>query len=135
MKQRKYFYIEEGNEFMQLAKELAKTKSLDPDWPTGAVVVKDGQVIGGGWNGSDYHAKYGCRRKELGIATGERYELCEGCHPKNHSEVRAIKNTRERGNETLGSEIYLWGHWWCCQDCWQAKIGRASCRERVYVLV
>ena len=142
MKRRKYFYVEEENQFMQVAKELAKTRSLDPDWPTGGVLVstrgrsssgrKDGQVIGGGWNGSEYHLQFGCERKRLGIKTGERYDLCEGCDPKNHSEPRAIADAKNKGHDCNNADLYMWGHWWCCEPCWQALIDAGV--KKVYLM-
>lgn len=115
----KYFYVVEQNPFMREAKKVAEEQSLDRDWPTGVVVVKNGQVISRGANGSEYHQKYGCKRKELGIKTGERYDLCEGCDPRYHAEVRAIQAA---GVTARGSNLYLWGHWWCCESCWQVMV-------------
>jgi deoxycytidylate deaminase len=89
------------------------------------VIVKNGKIIAHGANGSDYHEKHGCERKKQGIPTGEGYELCEGCHPKNHAEAKALKDARAQGltrKDTRGSEVYLWGHWWCCQPCWEKMI-------------
>lgn len=129
---RRYFYVDEGNEFMRQARRVAEERSLDPDWPTGAVVVKDGKVIGRGANGSEYHRQYGCRRKELGIKTGERYDLCEGCGPRYHAEARAIADARLTGLNLVNSEVYLWGHWWCCEACWQVMIDAGI--DKVYLL-
>jgi len=57
-----------------------------------------------------------------GIPTGQQYELCEGCHPKNHSEPRAIADAKKNGHDTKGADLYLWGHWWACETCWQTMI-------------
>jgi deoxycytidylate deaminase len=125
----KYPYIPEGREIeyvsamhpaMQAAKEFARLHSLDKGQPTGSALEKNGVVIGLGANGSDYHLKHGCERVRQGIPTGQRYELCEGCHPKNHSEPRAIGAARTSGRDPAGSNLYLWGHWWCCEPCWSA---------------
>jgi deoxycytidylate deaminase len=118
----KIYYVAAENEHMQAAKEFAREKSLDKVMPTGTVLVKDGKVIGRGANGSDYHEKNGCERVRLNIPTGEGYELCEGCSPKNHSEPKAIADASEKGNKAEGAKAYLWGHWWCCESCWQAMI-------------
>ncbi len=131
IKQIEYPYIPEGrsikysnekDSFMQAAKKIAKVFSLDETMPGGAVVVKEGIVIGYGANGSDYHKKHPCQRIVVGCKTGEGYELCEGCHPKNHSEPKAVSNAQERGFDTGGADLYLWGHWWCCKWCWDAMI-------------
>jgi deoxycytidylate deaminase len=110
-------YTESDNKFMQAAKEAARNKSLDATMPTGTVLVKNGEIIGQGANGSDYHESNGCERVRLGIPTGQGYDLCEGCSPKNHSEPRAIEDARANGNDPEGAEAVLWGHWWCCESC------------------
>lgn len=124
---REILYVSDDDIFLQEAKKVAEKFSLDPDHPIGCVVVKNGEVIGFGANGSDYHEKYGCERKRLNIPTGEGYELCEGCHPKNHAEQTAIANVQkkfgEKSKEVLvGADVYLWGHWWCCHSCWGVMI-------------
>jgi len=114
---------------MREAEEVAQ-EAGDRDWPTGVVIVKTGKIIGRGANGSEYHLKHGCERKRLGIATGERYDLCEGCDPKHHAETRAIAAARLTGTDLVNGEVYsegassayLWGHWWCCENCWQVMI-------------
>ena len=125
---RRYFYVSEENEFMREAKKVAESKSLDREWPTGVVVVKDGSIIGRGANGSEYHLQHGCERKRLGIATGERYDLCEGCDPKNHGEPRAIRDA----GDARGADVYMWGHWWCCEPCRQAMIDAGI--NKVYLM-
>lgn len=115
---RKILYVPEEHEWMQAAKRAAETKSLDKQFPTGAVVVKDNAIIGEGANGSIIHEQMGCERKRLNIPTGQGYELCEGCQPDNHAETGAVRNAIEK--ELLGqdADLYLWGHWWCCEGCW-----------------
>ena len=110
------------NTFMQAAKKAAQDHSLDKKHPTGAVIVMDDVILGRGANGSSYHEENGCERKRLNIPTGEGYELCEGCSPKNHAEPTAIRNAIEKGNSPQGADLYLWGHWWCCEGCWGAMI-------------
>ncbi len=115
-------YVSVNNEYIQEAKKYARENSLDKTMPTGSVVVKDSAVIGRGANGSDYHQTHECERVKQHIPTGQGYELCEGCHPKNHSEPKAIKNAKDQGNDTNGADLYLWGHWWCCEPCWNAMV-------------
>ncbi|PID70741.1 hypothetical protein CSB37_01495 [bacterium DOLZORAL124_38_8] len=110
------------NPFLQAAKKAAETESLDPNFPTGAVLVQNETIIGQGANGSHWHQQHGCERKRLSSKTGEDYELCEGCHPKNHAEQKAIKNAQKQGHSTNGADLYLWGHWWCCHSCWEKMI-------------
>lgn len=115
-------YVSRDNEFIIVAREYARDNSLDKEMSSGAVLVKDGKIVGIGANGSDYHNKNNCRRIELGYKTGEGYELCEGCHPKNHSERTAIVNAADEGSEISNADLYLWGHWWCCEPCWEIII-------------
>jgi len=111
-------YIPASNPFMVEAKEYACLNSLDKEMPNTSLVVKDNIVIGWGANGSVYHETHECERVKQNIPTGEGYELCEGCHPKNHGEARAIKDAQDRGYDLRGSDLYMWGHWWCCKNCW-----------------
>ncbi len=107
--------------FLDLASEVCESESLDKGHPTATVIVKHDKILGHGANGSDYHAKHGCERKRLNVPTGRGYELCEGCHPKNHSEAKAVGNAVEsgRGDELRGATAYLYGHWWCCPSCYE----------------
>ena len=114
----RFRYVPADNPFMRLARSCAKNHSLDKTMPTGAVIVNSGVIIGEGANGSSYHDKYGCERVRQGIPTGQRYELCEGCHPKNHAEAKAVADAINQGKDTTGAELYLWGHWWACEPCW-----------------
>ena len=107
---------------MQEAQIYAKEHSLDDTVKTGVVIEKDRKIIGHGANGSDYHSTHGCERVKRGIPTGQGYELCEGCHPKNHAEPRAIADAIARGLSLAGADLYLWGHWWACEPCWNAII-------------
>src|SRR3989338_2568066 len=125
-------YVDMEDKYMQMAKEYAQKNSLDLVMPTASVIVKDGKVIGMGANGSDYHKAHECERVKQGIPTGQGYELCEGCHPKNHSEPRAISQANDEQRITNNADLYLWGHWWCCEPCWSAMI-TAGIRD-VYLL-
>ena len=115
-------YVPAENEYIVAARNYAETNSLDKTMPGAAVVVKDGEIIGIGANGSLFHKTNVCRRVELGCKSGEGYELCEGCHPKNHSEPSAILDATNKENDTKGADLYLWGHWWFCEPCWYAMI-------------
>ncbi|HYC83335.1 MAG TPA: deaminase [Candidatus Paceibacterota bacterium] len=115
-------YVPPDDGYMLAAREIAQQKSLDKVMPTGAVVVRDSKIIGRGANGSDYHAENQCERVKRGIPTGQGYELCEGCSPKNHAELRATENAKANGYDPAGADLYLWGHWWCCESCWRAMI-------------
>jgi len=115
-------YVKEDHEFMQAAKQAAHALSFDPKHPIGAVIVKNGVIIGQGANGSVFHHWLGCLRKLLKIPTGKGYWLCPGCQPRHHAEPSALKAVQRDGIEVSGADMYLWGHWWCCQACWEKMI-------------
>jgi deoxycytidylate deaminase len=126
---------------MLRAKEWARLHSLDKHAPNASVIVKDGVEIAIGANGSNFHqqpkniAVYGpkgCRRVYIGAKTGEQYEECDGCHPKNHGEPRALADAAARGIDVHGAEVYMWGHWWCCKWCCEKM--EAAGITAVYVL-
>jgi deoxycytidylate deaminase len=119
---RTILYVAAEHPSMRVAREHALTYSLDDAVKTGSVVVIEGVIVGRGANGSDYHKSNICERVRQKIPTGQGYELCEGCHPKNHSEPRAIISAQQNGYDTQGADLYLWGHWWCCEPCWRAII-------------
>ena len=127
-----YKYASGDNPFMEEAREYAKKHSKDKNMPNASVLVKGGKVIGRGANGSTYHDTHECERVKLKIPTGQGYELCEGCHSKNHSEPKVIADAQTRGEDTRGADVYLWGHWWCCEPCWHAMI-KAGIKD-VYLL-
>lgn len=115
-------YVPKTDPYLQAAKEFARHESLDAVMPNASVIVKNGEILGWGANGSNYHDNNPCKRIELGSKTGEDYDKCEGCHPKNHSEPTAIRDALQHGRDVNGAELYLWGHWWCCQPCWDAML-------------
>lgn len=131
-------YVPGNNMYICVARDFARLNSLDPVHPTGTVIVKHEQIVSFGANGSSYHETHGCERKKLGCKTGEGYELCEGCHPKNHSEASAIRNAKAFDRPTEGADLYLWGHWWCCKPCWnsilEAKINQVFLLEGSEIL-
>ena len=137
--------VSAGNAFMQEAERMAKNKSTDFYHPTGAVVVKNGVVIGRAANQSrlknkkliSFHKNYFCVRRMLKIKSGEKYWLCPGCSPCTyHAEsgaVRdALKNAHGVQENVQDADVYLWGHWWCCKPCWDAMIARGI--KDVYLL-
>lgn len=130
---KKILYVGETNEFMRAARDTASKDSLDKIMPTGSVIVLEGKIIGRGANGSDYHEKNGCERVRRNIPTGQNYELCAGCHPKNHSEPKAISQALKKVSpaELAKADLYLWGHWWLCQPCWNAI--KSAGIEKVYL--
>lgn len=119
---RTILYVPESNPYMQEAKRFTKENSLDKVMPNGSVIVKNGKIVVEGANGSIYHDTHECERIKQNIPTGQGYELCEGCHPKNHGETSAVKIAKEKNIDINGADLYLWGHWWCCEPCWNRMI-------------
>lgn len=115
-------YVDLSNEFMQEAERLAREESLDKVMPVGCVVVRDRKILGRGANGSTFHDNNPCERIIQNIPTGQGYELCAGCHPKNHGEPTAIADALTKTASLKGAEMYLWGHWWCCEPCWKSML-------------
>ena len=94
--------------FMQIAKD-ASTRSTCLRRQHGAVIVRNNQVVSVGYNGSPKrmpHCEYlGCLREELGIPSGERYELCRSVHAEANALIQAAKN----GVSIDGSTMYVTG--------------------------
>jgi deoxycytidylate deaminase len=131
MKKIEYPYLPEGreikyvgrdDEFMREAYKVAKEYKGSLKQPNGAVLVKDGVIIGRGSIGMGYHFEHGCERIKHNMPTGVGYDLCSGCHSDNHGEAQAIKNAIDDGYDPKGADLYLWGHWWYCKDCWDKMI-------------
>ncbi len=123
-------YVPESNIFMSQAKDEAK-KSNDQSMPNGSVIVSDGVVVGRASNKPalsnqkllKLHKKY-CIRRMLNIPSGQKYWLCPGCASHaNHGEYRAVLDVQKKNiNNLKNPELYLWGHWWCCEPCWNKML-------------
>jgi len=121
---RVYLYAPESNPFMKEAlDEVAKMEVECPEVnrPTAATLVKEGQVVAKGRNGS-IHSTF-CPRVALASLSGQDYDYCPNhCHSKNHAEATTINKAKEKRVDTRGTDLYLAGHWWACQPCWDAMI-------------
>ncbi len=76
----------------------------------GAILVKSDEIISTGYNGAPRGRKNcvdlgRCTRDELGIPSGERYELCRSVH----AEANCIISAARR--ETIGATLYM-----ACRD-------------------
>ena len=74
----------------------------------GAIIVKNDEILSTGYNGAPRGRQNctdlcRCRREELQIPSGERYELCRSVH----AEANAIISASRR--DMLGATIYLVG--------------------------
>ena len=74
----------------------------------GAIIVRNDEIISTGYNGAPRGRKncsdlgY-CKREQLSIHSGERYELCRSVH----AEANAIISASRR--DTIGATMYLVG--------------------------
>lgn len=125
-------YVSDANVFMAEAKKTCLEKSTDHYHPTGAVVVKDGVILGKGANQSalrnkhllSLHKRYFCLRRFFNVKSGEKYWVCPGCASAvMHAETRAVRDALKSQQTLAGCELYLWGHWWCCKPCWDSMLG------------
>ena len=131
---RSFKFVPDGHLFLEKAKQARQRLAGDPIWPNGAVLVKDGCVIAQAGNGFNRgsHFLHICPRIVFDCPSGQGYELC-GLHgPSGHAEQMVIRVAQEAGENTHGADLYMYGHWWCCQPCWDAMIA-AGIRD-VYLL-
>ena len=91
--------------FMQIA-DVVSRRSTCIRRNVGAVIVKDKRILATGYNGAPsglaHCADVGCLREELGIASGERHEICRGLHAEQNAIIQAAKY----GIAIEGSTIY-----------------------------
>ena len=74
----------------------------------GAVIVKDDEIISTGYNGAPRGSENCCdtgmcERQRLGVAAGERYELCKSVHAEANAIISAARS------EMIGASLYLVG--------------------------
>ncbi len=94
--------------YMNIAKEVA-SRATCFRMHHGAIIVKDDQIIATGYNGAprktkDCFERNNCIRNELGILSGQRYEICRSVH----SEQNAIINAARSGTSLLDGTMYLY---------------------------
>ena len=124
-------YVEADNMYMVAARQFTEERSACSWWPTGAVLVKNGVVIRHGANSGHFEPL--CPRLQNNCPTGEGYDLCQSiCQQHAHAEVAAIEDARASGADTQGADLYLFGHWWLCKNCWDSII--AAGIRNVYLL-
>jgi dCMP deaminase len=91
---------------MQIA-EVVATRSSCLRRHVGAVIVKNRQILATGYNGVPRGIAHcderGCLRDQLGVPSGERYELCRGLH----AEQNAIIQAAYHGVAVSGSEVFV----------------------------
>ncbi|HET6456952.1 MAG TPA: cytidine/deoxycytidylate deaminase family protein [Armatimonadota bacterium] len=91
--------------FLEIAQVVAK-RSTCVRRQIGAVIVKDRRILTTGYNGAPsglaHCLETGCLRDQLGIASGQRAEMCRALH----SEMNAIIQAAQHGVSTKGATLY-----------------------------
>ncbi len=95
--------------YLDLAKSVCK-RSTCTKVEIGAVVIREDQVVATGYCGAPRGTKSSqehnfCLRKQLGIPSGQRYEICRSVH----AEQNAIINAARSGTALLGGDMYIYG--------------------------
>jgi len=103
------------NKFMQRAKLARHHLSGDRLYPIGACLVKDSVEIACAGNGFNKgrSARIICKRYVHDAPTGQGYDLCAVHDPPGHAECTVVNVAKSLGRDTQGSDLYLYGHWWC----------------------
>lgn len=96
------------NEYYTGIAEAVSKRSTCTRRQYGAVIVKDDQIVSTGYNGSARGAVNccdvgKCKRAEMDVKPGERYELCEAVHAEQNAIINAGRG------KTIGATLYLFG--------------------------
>lgn len=131
---RRFKFVPSSDPYMKAAEVARRECAGDSLWPIGVVLVRDDEVLaraGNGFNrGSE--TKHICPRVVLECPSGTGYDLCSLHDAIGHAEPMLMKVAREKGIDPAGCDVYMFGHWWCCEPCWNVMIV-AGVRD-VYVL-
>lgn len=78
--------------FMEITELVAK-RSTCRRRAVGSIIVKDKRILSTGYNGAPAGIRHcidiGCLREQLGVASGERHELCRGIHAEQNAIIQA----------------------------------------------
>ncbi len=102
------------DEYFMLIAKLVSTRSTCNSRPTGAVLVKDRQILATGYNGSMPGAPHCsdqvlpdgrpyCHRRALHIADVDKYNFCRA----SHAEANAIAQAARHGVAIKGATLYV----------------------------
>ncbi|MCI0497102.1 MAG: dCMP deaminase family protein [Thermoplasmata archaeon] len=98
------------DEYFMAITEIVAMRTTCTRRAVGAVLVKDKHILTTGYNGSPKGLQHcldiGCLRDRLGIAAGERHELCRGVH----AEQNAIVQSAVFGIPIKGATVYTTLH-------------------------
>lgn len=95
------------NYYLDIAETVAK-RSTCLRRKYGAIIVKNDEVISTGYNGAPRGCTNcidlnRCKREELNIPSGERYELCRSVHAEQNAIISASRR------DMMGATLYLSG--------------------------
>lgn len=105
--------------FLTICKSIA-SKSPCLSRQIGAILVRDKSIVSTGYNGPARrfpHCEDQCRRRKLGLKSGEGLHLC----PAAHAELNCIVNAARNGVSTIDTTLYMN----CiipCKDCMIALV-------------
>lgn len=96
----------------------------------GAIIVKDDQIIATGYCGAPRGRKNCCdigvcRRKELNIPSGERYELCRSVHAEANAIISASRS------QCIGATLFLVGTDAVTGEYFEESTPCAMCRRLI----
>ncbi len=127
-----YEVVPEDHPHMVAAKRFSEQATACKN-QVGVAIVKNDIVLGGGAITADggWQGLF-CGRVAAGSKSGQGYEFCPGCDGK-HGEPQAIADAHANNHTDLtGAVAYMWGHYWCCSNCWQAMLDAGV--TKVYVI-
>lgn len=95
------------NAYLDIAQTVAQ-RSTCLRRKYGAIIVKNDEIISTGYNGAPRGCKNcsdigTCKREELNIPSGERYELCRSVHAEQNAIISAARRDMQ------GATLYLAG--------------------------
>lgn len=131
---REFKFLPSSDPYMIAAAEARRVCAGDSLFPVGVVLVRDGEILARAGNGFNRGSskKHICPRVVLDCPSGTGYDLCTLHDSIGHAEPMLMQVAREQGIDTIGADVYMFGHWWCCEPCWKAMID-AGIRD-VYLL-
>ena len=95
--------------FMKIARVVAE-RSTCLRRQVGAVLVRDKRLLATGYNGAPtglmHCEEEGCLRRQQGVPSGQRHELCRGLHAEQNSIIQAALH----GVSTKGAILYCTHH-------------------------
>ncbi|OGL98166.1 hypothetical protein A2318_01470 [Candidatus Uhrbacteria bacterium RIFOXYB2_FULL_45_11] len=131
---RRFKFVPLTDPHMIAAEGARRECAGDSLYPVGVVLVQDDQVLARAGNGFNRGSgiKHICPRVVLECPSGTGYDLCTLHDSIGHAETMLMQIALEQGINPSGCDVYMFGHWWCCEPCWKAMID-AGVRD-VYVL-